>query len=177
MTAAQDLPTIIRNGEAKLAAGNYQGAEQDFATAIRLNEGVTNAYLDKMKKYSSMNEFQKSSSDMPDGFVYNHDLAVPYYGHGVALQNLGRQDEALADLEKAIAIDPKYADAFCARGIAQIAKGARWSLVGLLAPNCQIATTSSAWITNSQLRRCPNRRVKTGIGNRSTSGAHRNFSV
>lgn len=123
--AAQDLPTIIKNGEGKLAAANYAGAEQDFATAIRLNDAVTNTYLDKMKKYSTMNEFQKSSSDMPDGFVYNHDLAVPYYGHGVALQNLGKSAEALADLEKAIAIDPKYADAICERGIALIAQGTK----------------------------------------------------
>lgn len=124
-SVAQDLPTIIKNGEAKNASANYQGAEQDFATAIHLNEAVTNSYLEKMKNYSTMNEFQRSSSDMPDGFVYNHDLAVPYYGHGVALQGLGKQDEALADLEKAVQIDPKYADAICARGIAYIAKGSK----------------------------------------------------
>ena len=123
--AAQDLPTIIKNGEAKLAASNFQGAEQDFATAIHLNDAVTNTYLDKMKKYSSLNEFQRSSSDMPDGFVYNHDLAVPYYGHGVALENLGKHEEALAELEKAVAIDPKFADAICERGITQIAIGTK----------------------------------------------------
>lgn len=123
--SAQDLPTIIKNGEAKLAAANYEGAAQDFATAIRLNQAVTDVYLKKMTDYDKMNEFQKSSSDMPDGFVYNHDLAVPYYGHGAALQGLGKPDEALADLEKAIAIDPKYADAFCERGVALIAKGSK----------------------------------------------------
>lgn len=120
---AQDLPTIIKNGEAKLAAADFQGAETDFSTAIRLNEGVTSTYLDKMKKYGTMNEFQRSSSDMPDGFVYNHDLAIPYYGHGMALQNMGKSDEALADLEKAVSIDPKYADAICEKGVVEISKG------------------------------------------------------
>jgi tetratricopeptide (TPR) repeat protein len=120
---SQDLPTIIKNGELKLASGNFQGAEEDFSIAIRLNDAVTNVYLDKMQKYSSMNEFQRSSSDMPDGFKYDHNLAVPYYGRGKAFEGLGKQDEALADFEKAVNIDPKYMDAVCDRGIVLIAKG------------------------------------------------------
>jgi tetratricopeptide (TPR) repeat protein len=120
---AQDLPTIIKNAESKLAASDFAGAEQDFSSAIRLNDNVASAYLEKMKNYGKMNEFQRSSSDMPDGFVYNHELAVPYFGRAKALEGLGKNDEALADLEKAITIDPKFTDALCERGIVQIAKG------------------------------------------------------
>jgi tetratricopeptide (TPR) repeat protein len=122
---SQDLPTIIKNAEAKLAASNFQAAADDFSTAIRLNDGVTATYLDKMSKYGSLNEFQRLNSDMPDGFIYNHDLAVPYYGRARALSNLGKQDEALADFEKAVSIDPKYAEAICERGILLIAKGTK----------------------------------------------------
>lgn len=122
---SQSLPVIIQNGLAKLAAGNYQEAEVDFANAIRLNDPVTGAYLDKLKKYGTLNEYQKSTSDMPDGFIYNHDYAVPYYGHGMSLAVLGRQDAALADFEKAISIDPKYSEALCERGIILIAKGTK----------------------------------------------------
>lgn len=122
---AQDLPTIIRNGQTKLAASDFAGAEKDFATAIRLNDPLTTSYLDKMNKYGTLNEFQRTTSDMPDGFVYNHDLAVPYYGHGVALQGEGKKEEALADFEKAVTIDPKYADALCERGVELIGKGVK----------------------------------------------------
>jgi tetratricopeptide (TPR) repeat protein len=121
----QSLPVIIQNGTAKLAGGDNQGAEIDFANAIRLNDAVTSAYLDKLKKYGTMNEYQKSTSDMPDGFIYNHDFAVPYYGHGMALEGLGKQDDALLDFEKAIAIDPKYSEALCERGIVLISKGVK----------------------------------------------------
>jgi tetratricopeptide (TPR) repeat protein len=123
LISAQDLPTIIKNADAKLNSSDFAGAETGFATAIRLNEAVVADYLDKMKKYGTLNEFQRSSSDMPDGFIYNHDLAVPFYGHGRSLQGLGRTDEALSELEKAISIDPKYADAICERGIIEISKG------------------------------------------------------
>lgn len=120
---AQSLPEIIKNGNAKLTASNFKGAEEDFAKAIKLNESVVATYLDKMEKYSKMNEYQRSTSDMPDGFIYNHDLAVPYYGRGMAYEGQGKNEEALADYEKAVSIDPKYTDAICQRGVMYILKG------------------------------------------------------
>lgn len=122
---SQSLPVILQNGNTKLTAANYEAAEIDFANAIRLNNAATTEYLNKLQKYGTLNEYQKSVSDMPDGFVFNHDFALPYYGHGMSLIGLGKQDEALADFEKAIAIDPKYADALCERGIILISKGSK----------------------------------------------------
>lgn len=122
---SQSLSVIIQNGNTKLAAGTFDAAEVDFANAIRLNDAATTTYLDKLKKYGTLNEYQKSTSDMPDGFVYNHDLAVPYYGHGMCLVGLGKSEEALADFEKAITIDPKYAEALCERGVVLIGKGSK----------------------------------------------------
>ncbi|MCX6295663.1 MAG: tetratricopeptide repeat protein [Bacteroidetes bacterium] len=113
---SQSLSVIIQNGNTKLSSGNNEAAEVDFANAIRLNDAVTKTYLEKLKKYGTLNEYQKTVSDMPDGFVYNHDFAVPYYGHGMSLVGLGKQEDALADFEKAISIDPKYAEALCERG-------------------------------------------------------------
>ncbi len=120
---AQSLPELLKNGNAKLASSNFKGAEEDFSKAIKLNDAVVTSYLDKMEKYSKMNDYQKSTSDMPDGFIYNHDLALPYYGRGMALENQSKNEEALADYEKAVSIDPKYTEAICQRGIMYIAKG------------------------------------------------------
>lgn len=120
---AQTLTEIIKNGNNKLSASNFSGAEEDFSKAIKLNESVVNTYIDKMEKYDKMNEYQKSTSDMPDGFVYKHDLAVPYYGRGMAFAGQGKTTEALSDFEKAIKIDPKYNEAICERGIIYISKG------------------------------------------------------
>ncbi|MBA3705640.1 MAG: tetratricopeptide repeat protein [Bacteroidetes bacterium] len=122
---SQSLPDLIKNGYEKLAASNFQGAEKDFAAAIHVNDPVIMAYLTKLKKINSMNDYQRSISDTPDGFVYNHDFALPYYGHGLALEGLSKQEEALTDYEKAISIDPKYSDAICQQGIILIAKGGK----------------------------------------------------
>lgn len=121
--SAQSSSDLIKNGYTKLSARNFQGAEQDFASAIRVNEPVITTYLEKLKKYSTLNEYQRSTSDMPDGFVYNHDYAIPYYGHGMALEGLSKPDEALPDYEKAILIDPKYTEPLCQHGIILITKG------------------------------------------------------
>lgn len=125
LLSAQSLPDLIKNGNAKLGSSNFAGAEQDFSNAIKVNEPVVVSYLDKMKKYGTLNEFQRTTSDMPDGFVYNHDLAIPYYGRGQALEGQGKNEEALLDYEKAITIDPKYADALCQRGVILISKGVK----------------------------------------------------
>lgn len=125
LSFSQSLPDIIKNGNTKLAASDFAGAELDFANAIKLNVSVVDVYLEKMKKYSTMNEYQRSTSDMPDGFIYNHELAVPYFGHGTALEALGKAEEALADYEKAMSIDPKFADAICQHGFILIGKGVK----------------------------------------------------
>lgn len=122
-TRAQSLTELVKNGNAKLASSNYLGAESDFSKAIKVNLKVVDAYLEKLNKYNAMNEYQRTTSDMPDGFLYKHELAVPYYGHGLALAGQGKQNDALFDFEKAINIDPKYADAFCERGLIFINQG------------------------------------------------------
>jgi len=124
-SVSQSLSVIIQNANTKLSAGNFAEAEADYTNAIRLNDPATATYLDKLKKYGTLNEYQRSTSDMPDGFLYNHDLATPYYGRGMCFVGIGKQEEALADFEKAIAIDPKYGEAFCERGIILIAKGSK----------------------------------------------------
>ncbi|MDQ3048392.1 MAG: tetratricopeptide repeat protein [Bacteroidota bacterium] len=122
---SQSLPELIKNGQTKLSAANYEGAAQDFSNAIKVNEPVVDAYLIKMKNYSTLNEYQRSTSDMPDGFIYSHDHALAYYGRGLAYEGLGKSEEALADFEKAVNIDPKYAEAMCRRGMILIAKGTK----------------------------------------------------
>ncbi len=45
------------------------------------------------------------------------------YGRGLAFEELGKKELALADYEKAVAIEPKYVDALCQYGILLFLKG------------------------------------------------------
>lgn len=121
--SAQDATSLLKTGFDKIKTNDFVGAEQDFTTAIRLNETAVSSYLEKMKKYSTLNAFEKATSDMPDGFVYNNAYAIPYYGRGLAMEGQGKQDAAYADYEKAVLIDPKNADALCQYALALIFKG------------------------------------------------------
>ncbi len=51
------------------------------------------------------------------------------------------------------------------------------SVFGSVIPSASIAAPSRNWIVSAQLRRRPSRRVRTGIGNRSISGDHRNLRL
>ena len=46
-----------------------------------------------------------------------------YYSHGVAYHNKGDFDRAIVDYNKAIALNPNYAEAYSNRGVAYINKG------------------------------------------------------
>lgn len=120
---AQSVSTYINTGFDKIKINDLENAEINFSSAIKLNESAVNSYLEKMNNYSSMNAFEKATSEMPDGFLYNHEYALPYYGRGVVLENQNKQELALIDYEKAVLIDPQYADAVCQYALMLILKG------------------------------------------------------
>jgi hypothetical protein len=51
------------------------------------------------------------------------------------------------------------------------------SNLGSVRPSARIASASGGWIANAQPRRRPRRAVRSGIGNRSMTGDHRNFML
>ncbi len=52
------------------------------------------------------------------------ETARTHLDHGRACLDKGKYDDAIADYEKAIALDPKYALAYTNRGVAYYRKGA-----------------------------------------------------
>lgn len=114
---AGSVDDLLKSGEAKNKAGNYQGAVDDYSAAIQLNEAETGKYLKNLEQYSNLTEFEKASIENAELFEVRHDLAVPYYGRALGYIGLSKSAEAMKDLDMAVKIDEKYGDAWCELGL------------------------------------------------------------
>jgi tetratricopeptide (TPR) repeat protein len=123
LSIAGNVTDLLKSGETKNKAGKYQEALTDYDQAISLNQAETDKYLKNLEQYSHLSDFEKASIDNAEIFETKHDLAVPYYGRGVANAGLGNKDAAMKDFEMAIKIDSKYGDAYCERGLLKHAMG------------------------------------------------------
>jgi len=56
-------------------------------------------------------------------FVFGFTRAVSSYNHGAAFMAQGEYDRAIASFDKAIRIEPSFAEAYCNRGTAYYEKG------------------------------------------------------
>lgn len=121
--AAGSASELIKSGETKNKAGKYQEALADFDQAVKLNEAETQKYLKNLEQYNNLSDFEKASVENAELFEVKHDLAIPYYGRGMAYVGLGKKEDAMKDFEMAIKIDPKFGDAFCERGLLKHAAG------------------------------------------------------
>lgn len=121
--AGSTAAELVKSGETKNKAGKYQEALADFEQAVKLNEAETQKYLKNLEQYNNLTDFEKASIENAELFEIRHDLAVPYYGRGMAYVGLGRKEEAMKDFEMAIKIDGKYGDALCERGLLKHAAG------------------------------------------------------
>jgi tetratricopeptide (TPR) repeat protein len=104
----------IENSKAYAARGNvyyyeldYSKAIADCSKAIELNPLNFSAYRGRAHTYSSVGEYYKSIEDLT--FLINNDeqnTASSYNSRAFIYYYIGRYNDALADINKAISIDP-----------------------------------------------------------------------
>jgi tetratricopeptide (TPR) repeat protein len=114
---------LLKSGDAKIKAGNFQEAVYDFSAAIELNSEQTQKHLKTLEQYANLSAFEKASVENAELIEERHDLAVPYYSRGLAYIGLGNKEDALKDFEMAVKIDAKYGDAWCELGLVKHAMG------------------------------------------------------
>ena len=129
-----DLPNCIRAYQKVVAIGPASDPEvakarsfvEDAASSIRRNEGVSlDAYLRAADKFNEA--FKKMEAGDWRGAVNGfrasasiHDRSAPCHGNmGLCLAQLGHKAEALAELDRAIEINPGYQPAISNRRLVE----------------------------------------------------------
>ncbi len=116
--SSQNAAALLKSGDAKMAAKNYAGAIQDYSSAVTMNEPTVAEYQKKLADYNKLTEYQKMlRDDGPELTKGGHDLAMPYHSRGIAFAATLEYPEALKNFDMAIAIDPKFPDAYYQRAL------------------------------------------------------------
>jgi tetratricopeptide (TPR) repeat protein len=97
---------LNNRGAMRYRNGDRAGAIADFTRILELNPRYRDAYLNRAVAYAEIQDFEKSAADRRKGIELDPDnpANVEEYGLlGVALQRLGRHQEAIAAYDRAIA--------------------------------------------------------------------------
>lgn len=107
--------------------GRYEEALKDFSRAIEIDPDDVRFYLNRAWTYNSLHQFELAIKDcdkllriMGDQDevrqAHPYDEKWAFMHRARARANLNETDAALADLEKALALDAQFADAILQRG-------------------------------------------------------------
>ena len=114
-------------GDAYQSLGDLQRAIEDYSTALKRRRS-THVIRKRAETYFKHGDVQKALADYDD-LIKRKPTAMAYYGRGnVYLQlairgNEARLKLALADLDQAIALEPRFASAYVSRAQAHTQLG------------------------------------------------------
>jgi tetratricopeptide (TPR) repeat protein len=118
---------------------DFTRAIADSTVAIRRDPASAQAYVNRGAAYHRKGDLAAAIADYDKAVELDFGLAAAWYNRGVALYEQGLQKgsrmaasptgpsaaavrPAVSDLSRAIALDPKNADAYFNRGVAQFAQ-------------------------------------------------------
>lgn len=121
-----DFTLYYGRGLAYYEKGNYDAAIADFTKTIELSPDYMPAYGKRGFAYARKGDCNRALSDlntfMEHGYVVDYD--ADFFAHrGMAYHGLYRSDEAIADFDKVIKIDPYRPLIYASRGTAYGDKG------------------------------------------------------
>ncbi|RCV63539.1 Tetratricopeptide (TPR) repeat [Methanophagales archaeon] len=120
MTNLDELEELLRSGKDE-EAYNQIKEDRGITAEILINEGIT---FGTLGDYSiSISYFELAEKIAEDDEIIKRVrviLAVSYYNRGTAYNKLKKQEKAIEDYNKAIALNPEYATAYANRGIIRL---------------------------------------------------------
>jgi tetratricopeptide (TPR) repeat protein len=112
----------IRQGNARLDAGDLEAALVDFTEAIRLDPRSAQAYNNRGLTHYRRGDLDGAAADYTAALRIDPAMAEAYYNRGVVRLRQNAPDAAIADFGNAVAINPNHAAAFAGRAMALAAK-------------------------------------------------------
>jgi len=111
------VDVYYRWGLEDIQQGFPQDALESFRQALKLNPNFIKAYLGLGDAHVSLREYAKAVGDYGKAISMRPDKArLAYFKRGEINFLLGQLQQAMADFQAAIAIDPNYADAHMSLG-------------------------------------------------------------
>ena len=121
---------LIKSGNAKFDAGDFEGAIEAFDKAINLNPAdksrLAEVYRDRGFTKNKLGRREEAIADWDEAIrlcdeaiEIDSENARAWHNRGAAKNGLSRFEEAIEDLDEAIRIDPKNASAWNNRGFAK----------------------------------------------------------
>ncbi len=114
---------FTNRGDARSDEQDFDGAIQDYNTAIRLNPMYIDAYNNRGLIKGLHRDYLGAKQDFDEAIRIRPDYAKAYNNRGNANRYLGDLAGALNDFNMAISIKPTYMDAYLNRGIIQYLSG------------------------------------------------------
>ena len=121
---------LIKSGNAKFDAGDFEGAIEAFDKAINLNPAdksqLAEAYSDRGSAKNELSRREDAIADLDEAMRLCDEAieidsknARAWYNRGAAKNELSRYEGAIADFDEAIRLNPEYAVAWSNRGFAK----------------------------------------------------------
>lgn len=97
-------------GNEEFKKGNYEKAIEFYTYATEMDPSNHVFYTNRAMCYAAMKKWDKSLRDAETSIKYKKDWEKGHYRKGMALQNLGRMQEAVSAFQECVKLSPASAD-------------------------------------------------------------------
>ena len=114
---ASNAEALFERANQKSAAGDFDGAIDDYAKAISLDPNFAKAYANRGCLWYSRGDFGKAIIDLDKAIAIDPELPSPYFIRGNIWLQKQSYDSAITDYNRAIALKPDFHEAYYKRGV------------------------------------------------------------
>ena len=110
LSARDRAATLINRGINLSNSGRHSEALEDYATALRIDADLAEAFLNRGNTYVFLGQFDTAVGDYSTAIeLETRKLHAAYFNRGLAYEGLKNLDSAFADFSKALELRPEWA--------------------------------------------------------------------